>query len=95
MIYYLLTSPEVGIKKVEIEKITSRHSTCDIYIPEVNVILEINGPAHYLNRKNENEPFIKVPNLCHRHKISSQTKIVELNISDGQFLDNTLDPSIN
>ncbi len=50
MIYYLLTSPEVGFKKIEIEKITSRHATCDIYIPEVNVILEINGPAHYLNR---------------------------------------------
>jgi hypothetical protein len=54
MIYYLLTSPEVGFKKVEIEKITSRHATCDIYIPEVNVVLEINGPAHYLNRKDEN-----------------------------------------
>lgn len=94
MIYYLLTSPEVGFEKVEIEKITSRHSTCDVFIPEANVILEINGPSHYLNRKNENEPFVKVPNLCHRHKLSSQTRIVELNISDGQFLDNLLDPSV-
>jgi len=50
MIYYLLTSPELGYKNVEIEKVTSRLTSCDIFIPEANIILEINGPAHYLNR---------------------------------------------
>ena len=86
-----MTSPEVGFTRVEIEKPVTKLTSCDIYIPEVNVILEINGPAHYMNHK-KGEPFVKIPKLINRHQLSGSTRIIEINSTDGEFFSSVLDP---
>ena len=54
LIYYLLTYPEIGFKDVRIEKKfemkDDQDITVDLYIPEIDMIIEIDGPCHYYNR---------------------------------------------
>ena len=46
--YYILTSPELGYKQVEVEKYYHIGYT-DLYIHDIDLAIELDGPNHYFN----------------------------------------------
>ena len=48
LVYYLLTSPELGYTDVEIEKQYELGST-DLYIHDIGLAIELDGPSHFFN----------------------------------------------
>jgi hypothetical protein len=70
LIYYLLTYPEIGFKDVRIEKKfemkDDQDITVDLYIPEIDMIIEIDGPCHYYNRASSSAPFVPLPSFSRR-----------------------------
>ena len=48
LVYYLLTSPELGYTDVEIEKRYELGST-DLYIHDIGLAIELDGPSHFFN----------------------------------------------
>ena len=63
LVYYLLTSKELGYKDVHIEVPILNHiSNADLYIGELNLVVNVDGPSHfYLD-----EPYIRIPKLTDR-----------------------------
>ena len=47
--YYLLTSPELGYKQVEVER-PYNGGHADLYIHDIDVAIELDGPNHYFNQ---------------------------------------------
>lgn len=51
--HYLLTSPELGYTKVEVEYFLEKSKATDIYIHDVDLCIEIDGPPHYFSNTGE------------------------------------------
>ena len=51
--HYLLTSPELGYTKVEVEYFLEKNKATDIYIHDVDLCIEIDGPPHYFSNTGE------------------------------------------
>ena len=43
-----------------LEQKINEMNSCDIYLPEKDLIIQIDGPCHFYNRKNQNNPFIPI-----------------------------------
>ena len=56
--YYLLTSPELGYSKVELEYKFEQAKTIDLYIHDVELAIEIDGPVHYWVNTGERDESI-------------------------------------
>ena len=50
--YYLLTSPELGYKQVEVER-PYNGGHADLYIHDIDVAIELDGPNHYFNQSDK------------------------------------------
>lgn len=47
--HYLLTSPELGYKRVEMEANLEANKSADIYIHDIGLSIENDGPPHYFS----------------------------------------------
>ena len=45
--HYLLTSPELGYKNVQFEYFYETNKSVDLYIHEIDLAIELDGPAHF------------------------------------------------
>ena len=45
--HYLLTSPELGYRNVMIEYYFEANKSVDFYISEIDLAIELEGPAHF------------------------------------------------
>ena len=48
-LYYLLTSPELGYKQLSIEYFVNPTKSVDIYIHDIDLAIECDGPVHYFS----------------------------------------------
>ena len=83
LIYFMLTSTEIGFRDVRIEHQFSDTETCDIYVPEANLIIEIDGPTHFFNRKSSTDLCIPVPTMKGRQLSKLGKNILRLNVTKG------------
>lgn len=86
LMYIILTGPDFGYEDVRIETVIGTgNNLVDIYVPEANMIIEIDGPAHFFNRKHDNDPFIPTPSLSRRllKKNLADKKFVGVNVVKG------------
>ena len=60
--YYLLTSPELGYSKVDVEK-PWPGGLHDLYIYEIDLPIEIDGPNHYFNQSKKRVKSISLRRL--------------------------------
>jgi hypothetical protein len=56
LIYYILTSEELGYLQTEIERPWNRFTNVDLFVPDVGLIIEINGPTHYFESSGKLRP---------------------------------------
>ena len=64
----------------------SDYLTADLYIPEKNLLVYIDGPCHFYNLKHESDPCIEIEKLGDRQLSLTDKKILRLNIMQGQGL---------
>jgi hypothetical protein len=62
-VYFLLTSQELGYNKVQIERpINSvrggKLCSLDLYVEEIGLTVEVNGPRHMLNFSKKERPML-------------------------------------
>lgn len=65
MFYYILTQPEFGFKKVQLEYPISDMIAADLFVPEKNLIIQIDGPCHFFNSQ-EGQPKVPYPSIIKR-----------------------------
>ena len=51
--HYLLTSPELGYKHVDLECYLETNKSVDIYIHDIGLAIEMDGPPHYFSNTGE------------------------------------------
>lgn len=50
--HYLLTSPEIGFKKISLEHYIDANKSVDLYVHDIDLAIEVDGPVHfYANTK--------------------------------------------
>ena len=55
--HYLLTSPELGYKNVQFEYFYETNKSVDLYIHEIDLAIELDGPAHFFATMEEGLPM--------------------------------------
>ena len=63
----------------------SSYITADIYIPEKNLVICIDGPCHFYNRGSETEPFLRIEKLNDRLLLLHNVRVLRINSTDGKF----------
>ena len=51
--HYLLTSPELGYKNVDLECYLEANKSVDLYIHDIGLAIEMDGPPHYFSNTGE------------------------------------------
>jgi len=91
-LHQMLMSPEIGYKYVEIEKIIHNSQggelcSVDFYLPENDLVIEVNGPVHYIFGTSDLKPKIS-------DKITSKTYKNILNV-DYRWSDRFINPELD
>lgn len=48
----MLTSPEIGFKKISLEHYIDANKSVDLYVHDIDLAIEVDGPVHfYANTK--------------------------------------------
>ena len=55
LMHYLLTSPELGYKRVELECYLETNKSVDAYIHDIGLAIELDGPPHFFSNTGEHK----------------------------------------
>ena len=58
LMHYLLTSPEIGFKRVSFEYFFEKSKSVDLYVHEVDLPIEMDGPAHFFSNTGDPRPTL-------------------------------------